>query len=147
MYTSIVQDLKSLLISENILKHIHLIKEIEEKFNLINYEETKEDINKLLAQDLLSEIGKKIKQQRKVLKIEEENLKTKKEDLIEQLSELINNEENIGRAFSSIKVIREQWNKESNEEAYKLKDLDKKFSKLQSVTAVRTVRQFLLLVH
>ena len=130
MYTSIVQDLKSLLISENILKHIHLIKEIEEKFNLINHEETEEDINKLLAQDLLSEIGKKIKQQRKVLKIEEENLKTKKEDLIEQLSELINNEENIGRAFSSIKVIREQWNKESKKGAFKLKDLDTKFSKL-----------------
>ena len=130
MYTSIVQDLKSLLISENILKHIHLIKEIEEKFNLINHEETKEDINKLLAQDLLSEIGKKIKQQRKVLKIEEENLKTKKEDLIEQLSELINNEENIGRAFSSMKVIREQWNKESKKGAFKLKDLDTKFSKL-----------------
>lgn len=130
MYTSIVQDLKSLLTSENILKHIHLIKEIEEKLNLINREETEEDINKLLAQDLLSEIGKKIKQQRKFLKIEEENLKTKKEALIEKLSELINNEENIGRAFSSIKVITEQWNKESKKGAFKLKGLDAKFSKL-----------------
>ena len=130
MYTSIVQDLKSFLTSENILKHIHLIKELEKKFNLINHEETKEDINRLLAQDLFSEIGKKIKQQLEILKIQEENLKIKKETIIEKLSELINNEENIGRAFSSIKIIREQWNKESKKGTFKLKDLDAKFSKL-----------------
>ncbi len=131
MYTSIVQELKSLLKSENILQQLKLVQEIEGKFKLIkNDESEEEDINKLLAQDLFSEIDKKIKEERSLLKLEEEKLKTRKEELIEELSELIKNEENIGKAFSSIKVIRENWNKESEKGAFKLKDLDKKFSKL-----------------
>ena len=57
MYTSIVQELKSLLKSENILQQLKLVQEIEGKFKLIkNDESEEEDINKLLAQDLFSEM-------------------------------------------------------------------------------------------
>ena len=130
MYNSIIQDLKFLLKSEDILQHIKMIKEIKEKFNLTNNQKTTEDINQFLVQDLLSEIEKKVDIQLRVLKDKEKKLKTKKEELIEQLSELIKNEENIGKAFSSIKIIREKWNHENKKGSFKLKDLDSKFSKL-----------------
>jgi hypothetical protein len=131
MYTSVVQELKSLLKSENILQQMKLVKGIEEKFKLINNENTEEeDINKFLAQDLFSEVDKKVKEERARLKAEEEKHKTNKEALIEELSDLIKNEENIGKAFSAIKIIRENWNKENEKGAFKLKDLDKIFSKL-----------------
>jgi len=131
MYTSIVQELKSLLSSENILQQIKNVKELESKFKLKNEEVSEEeDINKLLAQDLFAEVNKKIKNERDILKVSEEKHKAKKELLINNLTELIKNEENIGKAFSAIKIITQSWNKENETGAFKLKDLDKKFSKL-----------------
>jgi len=131
MYTSIVQELKSLLNSENILHQAKNIKELEKKFRLKNEEVSEEeDINKLLAQDLFMEVNKKIKNERDILKVSEEKHKTTKEILINDLTELIKNEENIAKAFSAIKVITQKWNKENETGAFKLKELDKKFSKL-----------------
>lgn len=131
MYTSIVQELKSVLSSENILEQTQKVKELENQLKNIEIDNTEEeDINRLLAQDLLTEISKKIKSESDLLKSKAEKHKKKKEQLINDLTELIANEENIGKAFSAIKIITEEWKKENENETFKLKDLDKKFSKL-----------------
>jgi hypothetical protein len=49
--------------------------------------------------------------------------------LIQKLEELINNEQNIGKAFSDLKTIRKSWTELTDKAPLEQKDVDKKFTK------------------
>lgn len=131
MYTQLVQDLKSVLATDSILKELKKVKELSNTYQeLKNKDNTEDDVNKLLAQDLLDEIQRKIELEKEKRKAQEDALRNEKQKLIDELDELIQNEQNIGKAYSTLKSIRESWTKASEEGAFKLKDLDQRFTKL-----------------
>lgn len=131
MYTQLVQELKALLSVDSILKQLKKVNELSNTFKDLKIQDTSEDdVNKLLAKDLFDEIHRKIDIEKAELKAKEDQLRTQKDKIIEELQSLIDNEQNIGKAFSTLKTIRESWTKASEEGAFKLKDLDQKFTKL-----------------
>lgn len=130
MFTTIVQELKNLLSSEAILKESKKLDELIAKFNQLKKETgSEEDVNQLLANDLINELKKKVSNAKEALKKKAEAIKEQKEALIVKLEQLIENEQNIGKAFNDLKEIREVWNKLNEKAPLEQKDVDRKFTK------------------
>lgn len=130
MFTSIVQELKALLSVDSLLKEKKKLDEIITKFNnLKNESGADEDVNQLLANDLINELKKKIEDEKESTKRAAELIKSQKEELINQLETLIENEQNIGKAFNDLKEIREKWTKLNEKAPLEQKDIDKIFTK------------------
>jgi hypothetical protein len=130
MFTSIVQDLKGILSSESILKENKKLDVIIQDYvHLKNQSNNNEDPNKLLANDLINQIKSKIQEEKRVDNKINQVIRKEKEVLIEELEDLIKNEQNIGKAFSNLKSIRERWTEISQKAVFEQKDVDKKFTK------------------
>jgi hypothetical protein len=130
MFTSVVQNLKELLSGESVLKENKKLDLIIQEFNKLKNESNEsEDINLHLANDLINEIRKKVKEEKEIQKKQSESIKEKKILLIQKLEELINNEQNIGKAFSDLKTIRKSWTELTDKAPLEQKDVDKKFTK------------------
>ncbi len=130
MFTSIVQDLKGLLSSDSILKESKKLNELIHQYKqLKNQNDDNEDVNQLLASDLINELSKKLAKEKETQKKQSETVREQKEILIQQLEELIQNEQNIGKAFANLKSIRESWTNLSEKSPLEQKDVDKKFTK------------------
>lgn len=130
MFTSIVQDLKALLSSESLLKESKKLDGLITQFNQLKNEAgAEEDVNQLLANDLINELKKKLVDEKEQLKKAADAVKDKKEALIIELEQLIANEQNIGKAFGDLKVIREQWTLLNEKAPLEQKDVDRKFTK------------------
>ena len=130
MFTSIIQDLKELLSSESILKEIKTLDKLIKQYNeLKNQPHDSEDVNKLLANDLINELKRKLTEEKEIQKKQGEAIREQKEILIQQLDELIKNEQNIGRAFADLKILREKWTKLIEKAPLEQKDIDRKFTK------------------
>ncbi len=66
MFTSIVQDLKGLLSSDSILNESKKLEELIQQYNsLKNQTNDSEDVNQLLASDLINELKKKMPKKKK----------------------------------------------------------------------------------
>jgi hypothetical protein len=130
MISTIVQDLKILLSKDSIIKERKKLDELINLFKkLKNESDTDEDVNKLLASDLINELNRKIFQEKEKIQKEAEKIKSEKENLIKNLDQLIKNEQNIGKAFGELKQIREQWTKLNEKVPFEQKDVDRKFTK------------------
>lgn len=130
MFTTIVEELKTLLSAESLLKESKKLNDLIDQFNQLKNESgAEEDVNQLLANDLINELKSKIETEKEALKKEAEAIKSQKEDLIKQLEALIENEQNIGKAFSDLKEIREQWTKLNEKAPLEQKDVDREFTK------------------
>ena len=130
MFTSIVQDLKGLLSSDSILNESKKLEELIQKYNsLKNQTNDSEDVNQLLASDLINELKKKIAEEKETLKKQSIAIKEQKEGLIQQLENLIQNEQNIGKAFADLKTIRDTWTTLSEKSPLEQKEIDRKFTK------------------
>ena len=130
MFTSIVQDLKALLASDSLLKERKQLDHLIAQFNTLkNDAGAEEDVNQLLANDLINELKKKIDLEQEKLQKAAELVKTQKEELIQKLEQLIENEQNIGKAFGDLKVIREEWTKLNDKAPLEQKDVDRIFTK------------------
>ena len=130
MFTSIVQNLKGILSSESILKENKKLDVIiQEYVHLKNQSNDNEDSNMLIASDLINEIKIKILKEKQVDKKKNQVIRKEKEVLIQQLEDLIKNEQNIGKAFSNLKIIREKWTEISQKVVFDQKEIDRKFTK------------------
>ncbi|MBK20754.1 MAG: hypothetical protein CMP63_00355 [Flavobacteriales bacterium] len=130
MFNSLVQDLKGLLYSDSILNESKKLDELIQQYNLLkNQNNENEDVNQLLANDLINELKNKIIKEKEKQKKQNAVFKEQKENLIEQLDNLIQNEKNIGKAFADLKTIRESWTNLSEKSPLTQKDIDKKFTK------------------
>ena len=130
MFNTIVQDLKTLIASNSILKQSEKLNELISEFNkLKNKARTELDVNQLLANDLINELKRKLFEEKQKLQKKAEEIKSEKENLIKKLEQLIENEKNIGKAFGDLKRIREQWNKLNEKASLEQKDVDRKFTK------------------
>ncbi len=130
MFTSIVQDLKGILSSESILKENKKLDVIiQEYVHLKNQSNDSEDPNVLIANDLINRIKSKIQEEKQVDKKKNQVIIKEKEVLIQELEDLNKNEQNIGKAFSNLKSIRERWTEISQKAVFEQKDIDKKFTK------------------
>ena len=130
MFTSIVQDLKGLLSSDSILNESKKLNELIHQYKqLKNQNDDNENVNQLLASDLINELSKKLAKEKETQKKQSETVREQKEILIQQLEELIQNEQNIGKAFANLKSIRESWTNLSEKSPLEQKDVDKKFTK------------------
>jgi len=130
MFNKIVQDLKTLIASNSILKQSEKLNELISEFNkLKNKARTELDVNQLLANDLINELKRKLFEEKQKLQKKAEEIKSEKENLIKKLEQLIENEKNIGKAFGDLKRIREQWNKLNEKASLEQKDVDRKFTK------------------
>ena len=130
MFTSIVQDLKGLLSSNSILNESKKLEELIQQYNsLKNQTNDSEDVNQLLASDLINELKKKIAEEKETLKKQSIAIKEQKEGLIQQLENLIQNEQNIGKAFADLKTIRDTWTTLSEKSPLEQKEIDRKFTK------------------
>ncbi len=130
MFNSIVQDLKGLLSSDSILNESKKLDELIQQYNLLkNQKNENEDVNQHLASDLINELKNKIVKEKEKQKKQNAVVKEKKENLIGQLDNLIQNEKNIGKAFADLKTIRETWANLSEKSPLTQKDIDKKFTK------------------
>ncbi len=130
MFTSIVQDLKGLLSSDSILKESKKLNELIHQYKqLKNQSNNNEDVNQLLAGDLINELSKQLAKEKEIQKKQSEAVREQKEILIQELEELIQNEQNIGKAFATLKSIRESWTNLSEKSPLEQKDVDKKFTK------------------
>ena len=63
----------------------------------------------MLANDLINELKRKLSHEIENRQKAAEQIKTEKQELITQLDELIENEQNIGKAFAELKNIRKKW--------------------------------------
>ena len=130
MFTSIVQDLKGLLSSDSILNESKKLNELIHQYKqLKNQNDDNENVNQLLASDLINELSKKLAKEKETQRKQSETVREQKEILIQQLEELIQNEQNIGKAFANLKSIRESWTNLSEKSPLEQKDVDKKFTK------------------
>ena len=130
MFTSIVQDLKGLLSSDSILNERKKLNELIHQYKqLKNQNDDNENVNQLLASDLINELSKKLAKEKETQRKQSETVREQKEILIQQLEELIQNEQNIGKAFANLKSIRESWTNLSEKSPLEQKDVDKKFTK------------------
>lgn len=130
MFTSIVQNLKTILSSESVLKETEKLDVIiQEYIHLKNQSNDSEDNNLLAANDLINEIKSKIQEEKQAQKKKGETIRKEKEVLIQQLENLIKNEQNIGKAFSDLKSIREKWTITSQKGVFEQKEIDRKFTK------------------
>ena len=104
MFTSIVQEFKKLLSSDNLTKEIKKFDELILQFNQLKNESTgEEDVNQLLSNDLINALKTKLSDEKELIQKAAEKVKEQKTDLIQQLEELVANEQNIGKAFKSLK--------------------------------------------
>lgn len=130
MFTSIVQEFKALLSKDSLLKEKKTLDSLIDKFNTLKNESgPEEDVNQLLANDLINELKKKLAVEQESLKKAADLIRSQKEELIEKLGLLIENEQNIGKAFDDLKVIREEWTKLNAKAPLEQKDVDKVFTK------------------
>jgi hypothetical protein len=130
MFTSIIQNLKGILSSESILKENKKLDVIiQEYVQLKNQSIDKEDSNIILANDLINKIKSKIQEEKQIYKKNNQVIRKEKEVLIQQLEDLIETEQNIGKAFSDLKSIRERWTEISQKAVFDQKDIDRKFTK------------------
>ena len=130
MFTSIVQELKTLLSVDSVLKEKKQLDDLITKFNgLKNEAGAEEDVNQLLANDLINELRKKLEAEKESIKKAAELVKNQKEELIAKLEQLIENEQNIGKAFNDLKEIREEWTKLNDKAPLEQKDVDRIFTK------------------
>lgn len=131
MFTEIVSELKKILSSKNILDESKKLEELTNKFNeLKNNASSEEDVNQLLAKDLIHEIKSKIKLEIDKEKKAAEKIKEEKSKLIQDLQTLIQTETNIGKAFNELKNIREAFNALNEKLKFEQKSIDKEFTKL-----------------
>ncbi|MBO73441.1 MAG: hypothetical protein CMD35_07495 [Flavobacteriales bacterium] len=131
MFTSIVQDLKGLLSSNSVLNESKKLDELIQQYNQMKNQSINEseDVNELLAKDLINELKQKLKTEREAQKKQNEIIKEQKMEIIHQLEELIENEQNIGKAFADLKSIRDNWTKLTEKSPLEQKEIDRKFSK------------------
>lgn len=130
MFNTIVQELKSLISTESILKESKKLEELIAKFTqLKNDSGSQEDVTQLLANDLINELKNKLSNEKNTLKKKSEAVKNQKEALVEKLEQLVKNEQNIGKAFNELKKIREVWNQLNEKAPLEGKEVDKKFTK------------------
>ena len=130
MFNTIVQELKSLISSESILKESKKLDDLIAKFTqLRNDSGSEEDVTQLLANDLINELKNKISNEKNTLKKKSEAIKNQKEALVEKLEQLVKSEQNIGKAFNELKKIREVWNQLNEKSPLEQKEVDKKFTK------------------
>ena len=125
MFTSIVQEFKKLLSSENLTKEIKKFDELIIQFNQLKNESTgEEDVNQLLSNDLINALKKKLSDEKELVKKAAEKVKEQKIALTQQLEELVANEQNIGKAFKDLKSIRSEWTKLNESVGFTQKDVD-----------------------
>lgn len=130
MFTSIVQEFKKLLSSENLTKEIKKFDELILQFNQLKNESTgEEDVNQLLSNDLINALKKKLSDEKELVKKATEKVKEQKIALTKQLEELVANEQNIGKAFKDLKSIRTEWTKLNESVGFTQKDVDRQFTK------------------
>lgn len=130
MFTSIVQEFKKLLSSENLTKEIKKFDELIIQFNQLKNESTgEEDVNQLLSNDLINALKKKLSDEKELVKKAAEKVKEQKIALTQQLEELVANEQNIGKAFKDLKSIRSEWTKLNESVGFTQKDVDRQFTK------------------
>lgn len=130
MFNTIVQDLKVLLSADSITSQRKKLDELISTFNkLKSISEIEEDVNQLLANDLINELNGKLLEEKEKLQKEAAKIKFEKENLIKKLQQLVKNEQNIGKAFGEMKEIREQWTKLNEKASLEQKDVDRKFTK------------------
>ena len=76
MFTSIVQDLKGLLSSDSILKESKKLNELIHQYKqLKNQNDDNEDVNQLLASDLINELSKKLAKEKETQKKQSETVR------------------------------------------------------------------------
>ena len=79
MFTSIVQEFKKLLSSENLTKEIKKFDELIIQFNQLKNESTgEEDVNQLLSNDLINALKKKLSDEKELVKKAAEKVKEQK---------------------------------------------------------------------
>ena len=130
MFTSIVQEFKKLLSSDNLTKEKKNFDELILQFNQLKNESTgEEDVNQLLSNDLINALKTKLSDEKELIQKAAEKVKEQKTDLIQQLEELVANEQNIGKAFKSLKIIRLEWTRLNESVGFIQKDVDRQFTK------------------
>ena len=143
-----LENLKTLVENPEVLKVSREVNELKSKFEDFLIEEGR------LRQVALLEAGEPLEENKEIDPIKEEfyeiarvfqmkrkdavdlkkevqenNLKTKK-SLISQLSEVIQNEENIGKAYNAYKEIHEKWKETGDISREKRDDIQAEYSKL-----------------
>ena len=125
-----VQEFKKLLSSDNLTKEIKKFDELILQFNQLKNESTgEEDVNQLLSNDLINALKTKLSDEKELIQKAAEKVKEQKTDLIQQLEELVANEQNIGKAFKSLKIIRLEWTRLNESVGFIQKDVDRQFTK------------------
>ena len=87
--------------------------------------EGEEKFDSLIA----SVIDKKQKKENDIKNGQEQNLKTK-QDLVEELRDIIHNEENISKAFNRMTAVKDKWKATGEVSPHAYKDLQYDYSKL-----------------
>ena len=130
MFVTVIQELKALMSADSLVdEKVKLDNLINTFEKLKGIEHKEEDVNQLLANDLINELKRKLSHEIENRQKEAEQIKTEKQELITQLDELIENEQNIGKAFADLKNIRKKWSLISEKAPFEQKDIDRKFTK------------------
>lgn len=126
-----IQELKRLfedvLLKEESAEQVKALKFVDEG---LSYEKKEfDDVKETYKTQMANLLAKRKKQFELKTTLEKENLNQKK-DLLHQLKSLVENEEKIGSAFHSLKVIQETWNKIGDIPRDFRGDIQKEYSRL-----------------
>jgi len=103
--------------------------DIDKEFEIdVNEKKLNDEIVELIGR--YKAIRKEIKQQK--TEQEQKNLK-EKEALLKEFSELVNNEEHIGKAISAIQELRKKWNEIGSIPREKYQDIQTEYSRLNDL--------------
>lgn len=130
MFASIIDALKTILVSEKLFSQKDKIGQLKAEFVTLKNSATAEDeVSILLVRDLFNEIDQKLKVIQAEKQKQRDAVKAEKKQLINALQRITTEEENIGKAFNELKVIREKWTSINNKSPFEQKDVDKEFTK------------------